>query len=117
MVLRGWLFTDLIAPRCSLAARHARSFRFWPALSCRASRQYFCSVRARPLLLGCSAAFEQCIKSPDAPSEQRRLPYMLLLTTEESYTLLICALDRGRGSDRSRAQNLRKTRATLFEMN
>jgi hypothetical protein len=26
MVLRGWLFTDLIAPRRSLAARHARYF-------------------------------------------------------------------------------------------
>ena len=47
----------------------------------------------------------------------RRLPYMLLLTTEESYTLLICALDRGRGRDRARAQNYAQTRATLFEMN
>ena len=35
----------------------------------------------------------------------RRLPYMLLLTTEESYTLLICALDRGRGCDRALAPN------------
>jgi len=94
---------DLFAsgPR-SLAARHANIF----APSARAA-----------LLLGCSAAFEQCIKSPDAPSEQRRLPYMLLLTTEESYTLLICALDRGRGRDRARAQNYAQTRATLFEMN
>ena len=58
---------DLFAsgPR-SLAARHANIF----APTARAA-----------LLLGCSAAFEQCIKSPDAPSEQRRLPYMLLLTT------------------------------------
>ena len=86
---------DLFAsgPR-SLAARHANIF----APTARAA-----------LLLGCSAfeqaAFEQCIKSPDA-REQRRLPYMLLLTTEESYTLLICALDRGRGSDRALAPKI-----------
>ena len=79
MVLRGWLFTDLIAPRRCLAALHARSFRFWPALSCRASRQYFCSDRARRV--AARLAFQQQISNlPDRAGEQRRLPYMLLLT-------------------------------------
>jgi hypothetical protein len=81
MVLRGWLFTDLIAPRRCLAALHARSFRFWPALSCRASRQYFCSDRARRVAARLWLLLSNVSNLPDAPSEQRRLPYMLLLTT------------------------------------
>jgi hypothetical protein len=74
MVLRGWLFTDLIAPRRCLAALHARSFRFWPALSCRASRQYFCSDRARRV--AARLAFSSKSQISLIALDQRRLPYI-----------------------------------------
>jgi len=49
------------------------------ALSCRASRQYSCSDRARRVAARLGLAFQQQISN--RAGEQRRLPYMLLILT------------------------------------
>ena len=52
MVLRGWLFTDLIAPRCRPDVRYTRSFFASGPRSLAARHANLFAPTARALLLG-----------------------------------------------------------------